>query len=179
MNAEPRPSLPPTQRVAVDLSEPYPELTAEHRNAQYARMLERNLGSAGSEMSSICQYMYQSWILSASHPELSDICARIAQVEMRHLNILGRLIELLGGTPRFAAPTANGCQPWNGNMLYYSRNPQSLLRHSIAQEQAAAEGYEAEAMQIHDPYVSAMLRRMAKAELLHRDIFQSCLERMI
>lgn len=178
MNPTPKASVPSPQYIAVDLDEPYPVLAVEHRNAQYARMLERHLGSARSEMSSVCQYIYQSWVLEPDQTELTDLCSRIAQVEMHHLHILGTLIEMLGGAPRYAAPTVNGYQPWNGNMLYYSRNPQVILRNNITQEQAAGEIYEAQAGQIHDRYIAAMLHRMSQAEFLHRDIFQSCLERL-
>lgn len=161
---------------AEELAEPYPVLEVQHRSAQYARIMEQNIGSTRGEMSAASQYLYQSWVLEPGYAALAEVCRRIAQVEMRHLDIFGKLSELLGGTPRLAAPSVNGHQPWNGNMLFYTRDPIAMLRHNVAEEQAAAEMYEAQAAQIYDPQVAAMLRRIARTERLHREIFQSWLE---
>ena len=53
----------PEPKRPVKADAPYPPLTVEGPNRQYARMLTMDLASDKSEMTAITQYLYQGWEL--------------------------------------------------------------------------------------------------------------------
>ena len=162
----------PEPKRPVKVDAPYPPLTVEGPNRQYARMLTMDLASDKSEMTAITQYLYQGWELKKEYAEISDTLMRIAQVEIHHLDMLGQLIVLLGGDPRFLAPRNNRLMPWNGNMVFYSRMVKPMLENSLQKELSAAEGYLRQAQLIHDEHLSLILKRIAMDEELHVKILQ-------
>lgn len=163
-------------QILVAAAEPYPPIKAERPNPHYALLLSGNLASSKGEMTAIYRYLYQSWRMGEEQPELQKLMQRVAKVEMRHLDILGQLIELLGGDPRCMSCGRHSPVPWNGSMVHYSKGLKQMLNRNVVAEQSAADSYLKHAKMIEDPYVSAMLRRIAKDELLHRDIFSQYLE---
>lgn len=95
------PGFDTSPRVAADA--PYPPLEVNGPNHQIVRMLAFDLASDKSEMTSVTQYMYQGWALDRAFAGIARTLERLAQVEMRHMQILGKLIRMLGGDPRYAA----------------------------------------------------------------------------
>lgn len=174
MKPNPVHGTPP--RVTADA--PYPPLEVEGPNRQIARMLSFSLASDKSEMTSITQYMYQSWALSPSHAEWARTMERIAEVEMRHFQILGRLILQLGGDPRYAAPRRNRLVFWNGSMPSYNRTPQAILLDSLHLEEAAIETYRRQITLISDECVSLVLKRIILDEEIHARLFERCLQEL-
>ena len=171
-------TAPRPQRISVTVNASYPDLKVEKANVRYARMIEADMASIRGEMTALCQYLYQSWAVETIHPELSDIFLRISEVEMHHLNILGRLAVMLGGSPKLSNMTMSGSFPWNGCMVNYSKDLKTILVQNTALEQEAVKTYLGQAAQVEDRYLSAMLTRIAQDEQLHRDIFQNFQERL-
>lgn len=164
-------------QMPVAAAGPYPPVKVVGPNKRYARWLSSDLASAHSELTAVCQYQYQNWILSKHFPEFSDCLLRIARVEMHHMQILGQLIVLLGGTPYFGHRKRQSQMVyWNGKMVSYQRQIQLILKENIAAEQDAYDTYLAQARQSGDPYLSAMLQRLAEDEMIHLAIFQHYLD---
>ena len=163
--------------VSADL--PYPEIQVERPNRAYARILMQDIAATRGEMTAIYQYLYQNWTLTEGYGELAQILPRIAEVEMHHLDIIGRLIVLLGGDPRCFSPMGNGFYPWSGNMVNYSRSVRRILADNISLEQSAIDCYTAQAAVIEDRFVAEQLRRLAMDEQLHRSIFETFLKRLL
>lgn len=88
------PGFDTSPRVAADA--PYPPLEVNGPNHQIVRMLAFDLASDKSEMTSVTQYMYQGWALDRAFAGIARTLERLAQVEMRHMQILGKLIRMLG-----------------------------------------------------------------------------------
>lgn len=172
-NDQKRGSGKPVQPVTADA--PYPPVKAGAENPQYARMLSLDLAASRSEMTSITQYLYQSWALSAEHMEVAETMRRIAVVEMHHLDMMGKLITQLGGTPRYAAMQR---QPmaWNGNMVNYSRSLEMVMRNNMALEQSAIDTYRKQAAVIQDEHIVVILRRIIMDEEVHMRIFRRYLD---
>ena len=170
---------PKPQRIAVMASAPYPDLKVEKPDIRYARMIDANMASIRGEMTALYQYLFQSWIVEDIHLELADTLLRISEVEMRHLNIFGKLVHMLGGTPKLSNMTMSGSFPWNGCMINYSKDLKTILLQNISMEQEAVNAYLAQAEQVDDQYLSAMLKRIAQDEHLHCDIFRSFRDRMV
>ena len=163
--------LPPTADPA-----PYPEIAVCGQDCRYVELLSKSFASRRGELTAITRYCYQSWMLQKTTPELSHLLIRIAMVEMKHLDILGQLILLLGGEPRYYVPSPPGCVPWNGGMVdYTSRSLAQMLRNNIEAERFSCRTYRVHGGQIRDEKVSAMLRRLALDEQLHIRLFEDAL----
>lgn len=169
-------NLDQAEKVPVAAPEPYPPIEVEGENHHYAQLLGQDLASSWGEMSAIYEYLYQHWILREPLTALQTVLFRIAKVEMHHLNILGQLIRLLGGDPKCQYSSRHNPVVWNGNMVNYNKGIRQILSYDIVSEQSAADNYIKQSQLIKDAPVSAMLRRMARDELVHRDIFSGFLK---
>lgn len=170
---------PSSEAFPVADSAPYPPLKVTGPNIQAACRLAQALAGAKSEMTAIMSYEYQHWILTACRPDLAETVFRIAKVEMHHLDMLGQLVVLLGGEPRFGCDQRGCCAWWNGGMISYTRDVRQILLNNIADEQKAAEFYRTAACDIPDPCVAAVLNRIARDEALHVDIFTRFLKNCV
>ncbi len=87
--------------IMVDL--PYPPIQAEQKNPVYANLLSIDYCGSVSEMSAITQYINNENRISGEKCALAKTLLGIAMAEMMHLQKLGELIQLLGGTVDFTA----------------------------------------------------------------------------
>ena len=156
--------------------EAYPPIQAAGKNRQYARMLQRNIAAAESETTAVNQYVYQSWMLEKSHPEISSAMASIAMVEMHHLHMLGQMVVLLGGEPRFCMGAGRGASCWNGSMVNYQPCLRQMMINNIKDEQGAIRQYSRQAASICDENVKNLLERIILDEKLHIDCFRRFLQ---
>lgn len=157
---------------------PYPLLQVEGKNLQYANLLMWDYASASSELTTITQYSYQSFCFYAdpAQKELVHVLEQIAQVEMRHFRILGRLIVLLGGDPKLCICKRNRRKPWNGCMPdYRCCCVKEVLKRNIAGEEAAIQAYRTRIECIQDECVVSALKRIILDEEVHIEIFESML----
>lgn len=146
----------------------YPPVAVAEKNLDYARILTPDLASAASEMTTVHQYLYQSWMIGENQT-IRRVIERMARVEQHHFTIIGQLIALLGGTPE--CRSQEPASYWRGNMVNYSRDMQALLSGNAKSEQFAAQTYASQAEEIKDPRVSRMLARLSLDETLHHHIF--------
>ena len=87
---------------------PYPKIEVETKNYSYANLLRKAYASETSEDTAIHLYLYQSLILQEKYKDISNILKKISVVEMKHLEILGKLVLLLGVKPVYSSPYKNG-----------------------------------------------------------------------
>lgn len=151
---------------------PYPPIQVGEKNQNYAQTVSIHLASAHSELSAILQYCYQNWILLAPYPNIASDLAGISKVEMHHLSILGRTITLLGGDPRFIAPSQNHLQPWNSNFLSYEKQIKSILLLDIQSEHDTIHAYMSLAEKLKDPYLAAIFKRLSLDEEVHLNLLR-------
>ncbi len=161
----------------VKASAPYPTLQVTGKNERYAALLSQDFASSRGEMTAIYQYMYQNWLTINYDDELAQLLMNIAEVEMMHLDILGKMIVLLGGNPKCQAVQQNQWIFWSGNMVNYNREKKKMLLYNIALEQYAVDTYTTHAKIIQDPYVSALLLRIVEDEKLHVHLFRDYLNK--
>ena len=167
----PRPGRPEPEWIVVSPG-PFPPIEVERPYLPYARMLTQNMASAQSEMTTIYQYLYQHWMAESVQPEFAAVLRKIAQVEMRHLDILGRLIVLLGGDPRCQTAVGSRRSAWNGNMVNHTHQLVSMARSDLIGEQHARNTYLAQANMVRDEKLAAVLRKLAADEDVHVGICQ-------
>jgi len=151
------------------VDEPYPPIKVLEPNPRYARILLDSYSGVVSEMTAINMYLYHHFDAEATLPEFADVVEGVAIVEMHHLEILAKLIILLGGDPRYFGSDGTW---WSGRFVdYFTGEPCMQIDADIRAEQAAIKGYRLAIIEIDDPYVQAMLQRIIKDEQLHLDLF--------
>lgn len=161
-------------KIIFHAESPYPPIKVEEPNLKYACLLQADEASDKSEFTSISQYVYQSWIFQACYKEIAHGIIKIAEVEMHHLDMLGKLIILLGGEPKLQS----GYRIWNGNMVNYTVSPVNMLKSSIMLEVAAIETYEKQINYIKDKYIVDILKRIVEDEQIHLKIFNNYLSEL-
>lgn len=154
----------------------YPPVAVLEKNQQYAQILMADLASTASEMTTVHQYLYQSWTINDRHQNIRRVIQRIAIVEQHHFSIIGQLIHLLGGQPECRSSRPNSY--WCGNMVSYSCELPAILSDNARSEQFAAQAYAAQSKEIKDPHVSKMLERLSLDEKLHYKIFSDYLSQI-
>lgn len=160
-------------RIEAAAPDPYPPLEVEGPNPQYARMLGMDMAGNRSEMTSITQYLYHSWMLP-EFDNAEETLRRVAMVEMHHLDMLGTLIEKLGGNPKYMA-VQNRPVVWNGGMVTYNRTPAMAIRDDMVSEQMAIDNYRKQLLIIRDAHVAAVIRRIIMDEEIHLLLFKKLL----
>lgn len=160
------------------LDEPYPEIRVMAQNQAYANLLLEDYAGRVSETTAIMQYVFHHMHMARipGWEEVAEMEEKVSIVEMYHLEILGKLILLLGGNPRYW-----DChqQFWNASFVdYQDFDPCAQLRADIQAEQTAIQNYRMRIQEIQDPYIQAILERIIKDEEHHLKLFREALNRL-
>ena len=160
------------------LNLPYPPIEVERKNTCSAGILLNDYAGKHGEMTAITQYLYQHFITGVQFKELSKDLECIAASEMKHMEMLGELIVLLGGDPLLRTLNSGGAVYWNGNNIKPTKNIRCFLNENIAGEETAIQNYRQHIVQIKDRYVRAVLERIILDEEHHISIFKQWLEKL-
>ena len=143
---------------------PYPDIKVEKENIEYAKLLMYPYASMVSEDTATHLYMYQSFILDDN---IGKILENIAIVEMNHLEMLAKTINLLGLKPEYKSNDI----PWTSNYVNYNTNLKDILKINIEAETLAIKNYQNLIKVINDKYIKKMLERIIVDEEIHLKIF--------
>ena len=161
--------------IMMDL--PWPEIQVRAQNQIYANLLSVDYCGATSEMSAITQYINNENRLSCGNCPLARTVRGIAMAEMMHLQKLGELIFLLGGTVDFVARQPNGRNVmWTPGYLNIPENGRKMLLADIEAEKSAINQYRMHIKVINDDCVNRVLERIIKDEEYHIMILQNLLK---
>lgn len=155
------------------VNKPYPEVNVEQPNIEYAKLLLDDYASSVGEDRAIHQYIYQSFTKFNNNPIFANTLSQIAMVEMRHLELLGKTIKLLGINPefRFINKNTNCLVYWNSSFVNYTTNIIDMLKSDIAIEEEAIRNYSNHIKIINDKYIKALLYRIIEDEKMHIKCF--------
>ena len=103
--------------------------------------------------------------------DLKDILKGIAEVEMHHLSLLGKLIKKLGLAPFFAEIDNHTFKWFSGKYVRYSKDLKEMLLDNIQAEKETIANYEKIIATTNDYYVQHLLKRIILDERLHVEIF--------
>lgn len=157
-------------------SKPYPEIRVENKNKEYAKILLEDYAGINSETTAVFQYSYQS-ISNYEIEELSEILEQISIVEMKHIELLGKTITLLGELPKLSFNYNNYLTYWSGSFIDYTTNIKEFLIMNIQAEKNAIENYKKHACIINDKYIKELLYRIIDDEKKHIECFNILLEK--
>ena len=164
--------------MKVKLDIPYPEVKVEEKNPYYADLLSEDYAVRSSETTATLLYSYQHFNTFDSNEEFSKIIEEIAIVEMKHLEMLGKTIKLLGKEPIYKTCEASrgDCVMWTASNIDYSTRLKEMLEVDIREENKAIKIYESHKRLIKDKYIKNMLDRIILDEKRHLEIFESLYE---
>ncbi len=151
------------------VNKPYPKIIVEKKNEYYAKILSHVYASNESELSAILQYSYETFIIEDE--EIACTVEKIAEVEMHHLSILGKLIQKLGKSPIFADSSYCKNIYWNSDFIYYDTDLPTMMDVNIESEKNNIRNYQMLLRVIEDSYIQEILKRILEDEYLHLEIF--------
>ena len=160
-------------KVKIDL--PYPEVKVEEKNAYYADLLSQDYAGVVSETTAVMQYSYQHFDKSKENKEFAEIIAEIAEVEMKHLELLGETIKMLGEEPIYKTCESErgDCVFWSAKNVNYKTDLKDMLKSDINSEKGAIKNYENHKRLIKDKYIKNMLDRIILDEKRHLEILNN------
>ncbi len=160
-------------KVKIDL--PYPEVMVEEKNPYYADLLSQDYAGRGSELTAVMLYSYQHFDKFKENKEFAKIIAEIAEVEMKHLELLGETIKLLGKEPVYKTceSTRGDCIMWSATNVDYETDLKGMLEINIKSESTAIKTYTNHRKIIKDKYIKELISRILLDEERHLSIFKT------
>ncbi len=157
------------------VNKPYPKVQVERKNIKYAKLLLEDYSGINGELTEICQYIYQKFDTSDEDNTFSFVLSKIAIVEMKHLELLGKTIKLLGLNPKFINTNKGYYDYWNSSFIDYNTNKTQMLKLDIEKEKLAINNYLKDIQLIKDKYIQELLYRIIEDEELHIKCFYQLL----
>ncbi len=161
------------------VNKPYPTIMVERENIEYAKILLEDYSGVTGEDTAIHQYIYQHFDKFNIDKSFSDTLKQIAMVEMKHLELLGETIKLLGLDPKFKF-IDKPCYKityWNSSFVNYNTNIKEMLMSDIEIEKEAIENYKYHISIINDKYIKNLLFRIIEDEEKHIECFNYLLSK--
>lgn len=146
---------------------PYPSAAIPVQDKRTAQLLLDAFADGGNaEFTAIAQYIHHHMTIEQHDVAQIELC--ISMIEMKHLEMLGEMIESLGGDPRYWRTNKHY---WSGGNVGYGDTLCEKLALDIFSEQEAIAGYEALLRMIDIPQVRAVIQRIIEDELMHLHFF--------
>ena len=155
--------------------EAYPRVCVQGTSRPWASLLSRTYAGPSGELTKILRYEYQSLILEEEQPLIAQELREMSRNDMKHLDLLGRLIVLLGGDPVFGVITRQGVNWWNGGIIPRNQTARQALTTDIRAQEEAIRTYRQLLLLITDPNIDAILRRIVADEQCQLRVLRSLL----
>lgn len=170
------------------------EVKVERPNAQYAVLMQEQLGGANGELKAAMQYLSQSFRIKDK--EIKDLFLDIAAEELSHMEMVSQTINLLNGHDVDYSSVENGQiethvltglspvlmnssgSPWTANYVNVTGDLVADLLSNIAAEQRAKVVYEYLHRQIEDKYVRETIDFLLNREEAHNALFREALNKV-
>ncbi len=153
----------------------YPPIKVKEKNIKYAKILAEDYAGINGEITAITLYVYQNMGIFTKYPNIAKHLLNIAIVEMRHLEILGKLIFLLGLNPRYITYQRDSYCNWDSSYVDYDLNINRLLKKNILAEKIAIKNYKKHIDMINDYNIKIILERIIEDENVHINCFKMML----
>ena len=158
------------------LNEPYPRIEATRKSKELSDRLSVLASGKDGELTAVLQYTYQHISLPTKFAYGADILECIAITEMKHFEILCKLINALGGDCRIGVCDRSRYVYWNGVYVDHSQNFIKMIRDDIRGEKKAIASYNNFIDKCDDVKINAVIRRIIKDEEHHLGLLYSLYE---
>ena len=147
---------------------PYPTIKVEKENSYYADLLYDAYSGMISELTAVNLYSYQHFNISKKYELFAKTIIDIAEVEMHHLEILGKLIKMLGSNPIYVNSKNKF---WKADYVIYDNDIIDMLNTDIVAEMEAIKNYKELMNKIDDKYINHIIKRIVLDEEKHLECF--------
>jgi bacterioferritin len=96
---------------------------------------------------------------------------------MKHLDLLGATIYLLGALPKYRGSYTTYGQYWNGYFVNYDKDLKDMIKIDIQSEKEAIKNYKRHIEMIDDRYIKKLLERIILDEEKHIKLLKDYLDR--
>lgn len=161
-----------SKRTKCLIDKPYPEPKIICKNAYYANILLQDYAGAVSELTAITLYSYQHIVGEGKYKDYAELIGGISIVEMKHLELLGETIKLLGIKPAFIDSACYNGKLWTASYVNYTTDIKEMILSDIRAEADAIKNYQEHIELIEDKYIDKLLARIIEDEKLHLRLFE-------
>ena len=164
--------------IAIDL--PYPNIDGVEKDYKSAMLISSAYAGLHGELSAVLQYVYHHYYFDYYlNEEIADVLIGISIAEMRHFEMLGKLLLKLGVDPVFSWRPPSRMNWFNTSGVAYSKTAQKMLMDDIAGELSAISEYERILSNLQNERVQAIISRIVLDEELHVKVLRGLLEKII
>ena len=156
--------------------EPYPPIEVEVENEYYADLLSIDFTGAVFEFTAINQYVNHEIRLTQDYCNIARTILSISKSEMMHLQMLGKLIILLGSSLSYKAHYCKKKHLWTPKYIEYKKHPKDMIIADIEAEEKAIEQYRYHIKKIDDNCIKKVLERIILDEENHIVLFKEALK---
>lgn len=156
---------------------PYPEPRVEGTNVEYANILLKDYSGRVSEFTAISLYSYQHFISDGQFEDYAEVIGGVSMAEMKHLELLGETIKLLGVKPIYIDSACPPGKLWTPGYVNFTILIKEMLVEDIKSEKKAIENYKYHISIIKDRYIRELLERIILDEELHVKLFMELYEK--
>lgn len=154
---------------------PYPSPIMKEKDIPLANELTALFAGKGGEFSAIARYSYQHIVLSQSSPVVADTLECIGVVEMRHFELLGKMIHSLGVLPKLCENVKRRQYCWSGSFIMYAERPEKIIAHDIYEEKRGVLQYKAFMKKCGNDAVNDVIKRILLDEERHIEMLERLL----
>ena len=140
------------------------EIKVEGRNKKYAELLKENYSGKFSDLSSFLLYKYEYAFFSKSDSSFALNMNKMANDSLLHLEIFGKLINLLGGKPDYSNFIIND--------LLYLDSKTKLIEVNIRVTKEKIIKYTKSLNEIDDYYIEEILKKFIIEERKNLEILE-------
>lgn len=157
------------------LSSTFPKVEKNKKDDKVARKMIEIYAGTKSELTAVCQYMYESFITKYDkHDELSEILENIAICEMNHVDIISQLLLSMDIDPKFCKYIDNNqniCSYWSGGNVKYIIQIDKFIDYNIKLETRAIEDYNELLKITNSKNIKDIVELIIEDEKKHLEIF--------
>lgn len=159
----------------------YKNIKVERPNLYYAKLLLEDYTSCQiSELTALTQYYNHEAVIFTEYPEISKVLSEIGRAETIHLQVLGKLIELLGISPKYRVIRDDNMRIWwSPSCIDYETDIFKIIKSNIAGEEGAIKQYKKHLDLIKDDYIIAILTTIILDEQRHKEILIDIYNKLI
>ncbi|AWI04299.1 ferritin-like domain-containing protein [Clostridium drakei] len=156
---------------------PYPEPEVEGKNIFYANLLLEDYAGMVSELTAINLYIFQHIVSEGKYGDFAELIGGIAMAEMKHLELLGDTIKLLGVKPVYANSTCPFSKLWTAKYVNFTTVIKAMIAEAIRSEKKAINQYKGHIILIKDEFIKKLINRIIVDEELHLKLLEEMYEK--
>lgn len=157
---------------------PYPTFDNLTVDEESATIISPAYCGLKGELTATLQYRFHNFYFeSYGYKETSDLLESISFAEMKHFDVLGKLILKLGYPPVFTG-IVPGRSVYDTSKVVYGKDPQNMIISDVNGELEAINLYDEIIRRLKNERAIAIIRRIKLDEEFHVKLLRERLEKM-